>query len=169
MVLIASFYYTTDLYPLNQPIEPLLHAIIFICNRLWESLWKNLFFEWKYFSSDVWPSVRISSFYENLFYLWESLHKSLFFLWKSFFVTISSLWGLFFILWLWESFYKRSLVLLAFRIAYGHHSQKVGSKLRARFSAEVHLNGVFTASHWFQRKESSSYRIQTLFTNRWAC
>ena len=126
-------------------------------------LWMKIFF------------IRCVTIRENLFflwksfYLWESLHKSLFFLWKSFFVTISSLWGLFFILWLWESFYMRSLVLLAFRIAYGHHSQKVGSKLRAGFSAEVHLNGVFTASHWFQRKESSSYRIQTLFTNRWAC
>ena len=171
IVLIASFYYTTDLYPLNQPIEPLLHAIIFICNRLWESLWKNLFFVWKYFLSDLWPSVRISSFYEDLFYLWESLDKSLFFLWKSFFICNH----LFFIrtlflfcdcenLFIWDH-----LFLLAFRTAYGCQSRKVGSKLRSRFSAEVHLNGIFTASHWFQREESRSYGIRTLFTNRWAC
>ena len=127
---------------------------------------ENLFFLYKSFLP-----VQISSFYQNPSYLYEflllmkifSTRENLFFWWKSFLsVRVSS----FFILrlshvrmssFLWDHLFAsflRGLWQLA---------TKVGSTLRSRFSAEVHFNGIFTASHWFHLEESASYGIWTFF------
>ena len=71
IVSIASIHYTTDVYPPQPAYWGLyLHAFIFICDHLWESLF-------------------FLKIFLNPFYLWELfwilfIFKNLFFLWKSF-------------------------------------------------------------------------------------
>ena len=73
IVLIASFTYTTNVYPLNPPIEAFIYTHLFsfvvICVDLffYEIFFvcENLSFHENFFESFL--SVRISSFYENFF------------------------------------------------------------------------------------------------------
>ena len=83
IVLIASFTYTTNVYPLNPPIEAFIYTHLFsfvvICVDLffYEIFFvcENISFHENSFESFL--SVRISFFFMktflNLFYLWESL------------------------------------------------------------------------------------------------
>ena len=103
IVLIPSFYYTTDVYPYPPTYRASIYMHLFlfvaICENplfLWKSFWilftrENLFFLWKFFLClrnfsfsmktlfESFLSVRICSFYP-----WESLLfvKIFFYLWE---------------------------------------------------------------------------------------
>ena len=82
IVLIPSFYYTTDMYPYQPTYWASIYTLIFTQNHLWESLlfmkiflnpfclWESFLFIEKLFIKILFESflsVRIFSFYENLF------------------------------------------------------------------------------------------------------
>ena len=59
IVLVASFHYTTDVYPYQPAYRAsILYAFVFICNHLWDSFW--IFFIYDH----LWESI-FSSLYEN--------------------------------------------------------------------------------------------------------
>ena len=160
ITLTASINNTTSMYP-PQPVyrQPFLCTYFFFLNLFyqWESLflWKSLFL-WTlfylFFCVKIFLSVRISSF------LW-SVRISFLFLIISFFLW--DLWGSFVticesLLFLWNYLFA-SYSCGLWRLA-----TKAGSTLRLRFSAEILLNGLSMASHWFELEKSASYGIWTL-------
>ena len=128
----------------------------------------NLFYQWE--SLFLWKSLFLWTLF-YLFFLCENLficENLLFFMICENFFFISDH---FFFLWdLWGSFVTicESLLFLwnylfaSYSCGFWRLATKAGSTLRLRFSAEILLNGLSMASHWFELEKSASYGIWTL-------
>ena len=159
ITLTASINNTTSMYP-PQPV----YRQPFLCT---------------YFFFKSFLSVRISFFVKISFFMNSSLS---FFLCENLFICENLLFFMicenfffisdhFFFLWdLWGSFVTicESLLFLwnylfaSYSCGLWRLATKAGSTLRLRFSAEILLNGLSMASHWFELEKSASYGIWTL-------